>query len=52
MFVELGAALTRASRGDLEHIVILGPIQHESVFYYHSAVQRVSDVDEWLVSLG
>ena len=52
MFVELGAALTRASRGDLEHIVVLGPIQHESVFYYHPAVQRVSDVDEWLLSLG
>ena len=52
MFVELGAALTRASRGDLEHLVLLGPIQHESVFYYHPAVRRVSDVDEWLVSLG
>ena len=52
MYVELGAALIRASRGDLQHLVILGPIQHESVFYYHPAVQRVSDVDEWLASLG
>lgn len=51
MYVELGAALTRASRGDLKHVVILGPIQHESVFYYHPAVQRVSDVDGWLASL-
>jgi hypothetical protein len=32
MFVELGAALTRALRGELEHLVVLGPIQHESVF--------------------
>lgn len=51
MFVELGAALTRASRGDLKHVVILGPTQHESVFCYHPAVQRVSDVDDWLASL-
>jgi len=48
MFVELGAALSRASRGDLEHVVVVGPIQHESVFYYHPAVQRVSTVEEWL----
>ncbi|MFZ5846883.1 hypothetical protein [Nocardioides pakistanensis] len=27
MFVELGAALSRASRGDLEHVVVVGPIQ-------------------------
>lgn len=51
MFVELGAALTRASRGDLKHVVILGPIRHESVFYYHPAVQRVPTVDDWLASL-
>ena len=52
MFVELGAALTRASRGDLEHVVVVGPIRHESVFYYHPAVQRVSVVDDWLASLA
>lgn len=51
MYVELEAALARASRGDLKHVVILGPIQHESVFYYHPAVQRVSDLDGWLASL-
>jgi hypothetical protein len=52
MFVELGAALARARRGDLQHVVVLGPIQHESVFYYHPAVQRVSTVEEWLVTVA
>lgn len=52
MFVELGAALSRASRGDLEHVVVVGPIQHESVFYYHSSVQRVPTVADWLNSLS
>jgi hypothetical protein len=51
MFVELGAALARAQRGDLEHIVVIGPIRHESVFYYHPAIRRVSAVDEWLETL-
>jgi len=32
MFVQLGAALTRVRRGELRHLVVLGPIQHESVF--------------------
>ncbi|MGL5928482.1 MAG: hypothetical protein ACRCY8_06065 [Dermatophilaceae bacterium] len=51
MFVELGAALARADRGDLRHIVVIGPITHDSVFYHHPAVQRVSDVAEWLAGL-
>lgn len=52
MFVELGAALTRATRGDLEHVVVVGHIQHESVFYYHPAVQRVSTIEEWLTMVS
>lgn len=52
MFVELGAALTRARRGELEHLVVLGPIHHESVFYFHPAVQRLSTVGKWLVSVA
>ena len=52
MFVELGAALARAHRGELAHVVVIGPIRHESVFYYHPAVQRRSTVDEWLASLS
>jgi hypothetical protein len=48
MFVEFGAALTRASRGELEHVVLLGDIHHESVFYFHPLVQRVPGVEDWL----
>ncbi|MGL4176276.1 MAG: hypothetical protein ACRCSN_09375, partial [Dermatophilaceae bacterium] len=40
MFVELGAALARTDLGDLRHVVVIGPITHDSVFYYHPAVQR------------
>ena len=52
MFVELGAALARAERGDLEHVVVIGQIRHESVFYYHPSVQRWGTVNEWLSSLA
>lgn len=31
MFVELGAALARAQRGELEHVVVVGDIRHERV---------------------
>lgn len=51
MFVELGAALARAREGDLAHVVIVGHVRHDSVFYYHPAVQRASTVEEWLASL-
>ncbi|WP_426244608.1 hypothetical protein [Nocardioides sp. LHG3406-4] len=51
MFVELGAALARARRGDLAHLVVVGPIRHETVFYYHPSVTRVPDVGEWLAAL-
>ena len=51
MFVELGAALARARAGDLAHVVVVGPIHHDSVFHYHPAVQRASTVEEWLSSV-
>jgi hypothetical protein len=51
MFVELGAALARAREGDLAHVVVVGPVHHDSVFFYHPAVQRASMVEEWLASL-
>src|SRR5829696_6384571 len=38
MFVELGTALARAGRGELDHIVLIGDIHHESVFYFHPLV--------------
>ena len=52
MFVELGAALARARNGDLRHVVLVGPIRHESIFYYHPAVLRVSAVSEWLTAIA
>lgn len=52
MLVELGAALARAHQGDLEHVVVLGAVVRDSVFYHHPAVRRVSGVDEWLADLG
>lgn len=51
MFVELGAALARAKQGELAHVVIVGEILHESVFYFHPVVQRVASVQSWLDDL-
>ncbi|MFC6286575.1 hypothetical protein ACFP3Q_04420 [Nocardioides sp. GCM10027113] len=51
MFAELGAALALASRGELEHVGVVGPIRHESVFFFHPAVRRVPTVHEWLATL-
>lgn len=51
MFVELGAALARARIGDLEHVIVVGPIRHQSVFYFHPSIRRVDHVDEWLSGL-
>ena len=51
MFVELGVALAQASRGDLDHVVLIGEIHHESVFYFHPLVQRVPTVEDWFAQL-
>mgnify|MGYP001135463269 CR=1 FL=1 len=48
MYVELGAALARARRGELQHVVVVGQIRHESVFHFHPVVQRVATVQDWL----
>jgi hypothetical protein len=47
VFVELGAALAQASRGELGHVVLIGDIHHESVFHFHPLVQRVRTVEDW-----
>lgn len=53
MFVELGAAMAARSLGHgPRHVAVIGPIHHESVFYFHPSVTRVDDVDEWLAGLG
>jgi len=51
MFVELGTALAQASRGELRHIVLIGDIHHESVFYFHPLVRRVPTVEHCLPHL-
>lgn len=51
MFVELGAALARTKQGELAHVVIVGEIRHESVFYFHPVVQRVASVQAWIDDL-
>lgn len=51
LFVELGAALARAELGTLAHVVAVGPITHDSVFWHHPRVRLVEDVQEWLRDL-
>jgi hypothetical protein len=51
MFVELGAALACAERGEPKRIAVLGPETTDSVFYFHPAVQRCATVEQWLASL-
>jgi len=52
LFVELGAALARAELGQLGHVIVVGDIVHESVFYFHPRVRRVVNLDEWLMVVG
>ncbi|HET8988624.1 MAG TPA: nucleoside 2-deoxyribosyltransferase [Humibacillus sp.] len=51
LFVELGAALARAELGLLAHVVAVGEISHESVFYFHPRVHRVTTVEQWFASV-
>ncbi len=51
MFVELGAALACAERGEGTRIAVIGSATTDSVFYFHPAVQRCETVEEWLASL-
>ena len=51
MYVELGAALARACRGELHHVVVVGEIRHESVFHFHPVVQRAATAQNWLSAL-
>ena len=53
MYVELGAALAAAALkpGGME-VILLGPSNHESIFYYHPQVRRMSDLNEVLEFLS
>lgn len=51
LFVELGVALARAELGLLSHVVAIGPIVHDSVFWHHPHVRLVEDVQSWLADV-
>lgn len=48
MYAELGAALATKDYGA---IFIIGPMHHDSVFYYHPKVIRVATIADVLVQL-
>lgn len=50
MFVELGAALSRAEHGKVYHLVLIGAAHDDSVFFYHPAEQHVATVRDWLAT--
>jgi hypothetical protein len=52
MYVEFGAALMRAERGELEHLVVLSSDHVASVFFFHPAVARCTTVEESLAALS
>lgn len=48
MYAELGAALALATVNDAPVVCVVGPKNHESVFYYHPLVHHFADVDSCL----
>jgi hypothetical protein len=49
MYVELGTALALASaRGQGFPILLVGPMRHESIFYYHPHVRRFAVLSDAL----
>lgn len=48
MYVELGVALARARSGEPIEIAIVGPMNHESIFYYHPLACHFSNIEEYL----
>ncbi len=45
MYVELGAALALAEQRGSPQIFIVGPRNHESIFYYHPLTQHFTDLE-------
>jgi len=45
------ARRSRAEMGLFRHVVAVGTIVHESVFYFHPRVRRVETVQEWLAEV-
>lgn len=52
MYVELGAALARASTGALSSVAVIGPKNHESIFYYHPALAHFETIEEYVDHLN
>lgn len=48
MYVELGAALALAERTKKPEIYVVGPKNHESIFYYHPRARHFEDIDACL----
>ena len=49
MYVELGAALAQAEIRPEYQVLLVGPMNHESIFYYHPSIRHF-DSDEGLLS--
>jgi hypothetical protein len=48
MYVELGAALVLAETTGSPKVFVVGPRNHESIFYYHPLVTHFPDIDSCL----
>ena len=48
MYVELGAALTRATATGSPGVFVVGPKNHASIFYFHPLTRHFSDIDQCL----
>lgn len=46
MYVELGVALSMLETSGRPHIFVIGPLNNESIFYYHPLVRRIGGMDE------
>lgn len=52
MYVELGAALAEAAKGQLRHVAIVGRRLHESIFYYHPCLRHYETIESYLAALS
>lgn len=48
MYVELGAALSLAETRGSPKVYVVGPRNHESIFYYHPLATHFADIDSCL----
>lgn len=48
MYVELGAALALAVQRGAPEIIVVGPRNHESIFYYHPVARHFETIEDCL----